>query len=196
MNKIDVWKRTATGKIFFLFSPQRSAIAIDDIVQSLARICRYGGGVRWPLHYSVAEHSVILARYVLDRYPDRPMLAMQALMHDAAEAHIGDMIRPLKDTMPEFITIDNQITSVIFKHFNIPWPLDPIIKEIDTRILMDEEAQVLVPCDINFDYLDVNPLDVRLYAWEREEAYRQFFVIWSELWAQIGASSRFRRAVV
>lgn len=194
MNVMDVWQRTATGKVFYPFAPGQSPIFLEDIVRNLARSPRYNGGIKWPSHYSVAEHSVLLARYVLETYPKRPMLALQALMHDAAEAYIGDMIRPIKEVMPLFSELDDQITEAIFENFGIDYPFDPIIKQIDTRILLDEEAQVLEPGDRPFNYPGATPLGIKCHCWEAEAAYKEFFLTWIAIWQQIQDRS-FRQAV-
>ncbi|MEP3245128.1 MAG: phosphohydrolase [Sneathiella sp.] len=178
--KQDVWMITATGNEFYPFDPRPDQISLEDIVQKLSRICRYNGGVKWPLHYSVAEHSVLLARYALDNHED-PELAMQMLMHDAAEAYIGDMVRPLKEVMPEFRDIDHLITEAIFKKFNIPHPMPALVKELDHRILFDEEIQAIAPHTRRFDDGTGKPLGVTLQFWSAERAYQEFKGQWFTL---------------
>lgn len=72
-------------------SAEPGLITVADIAHSLARICRYGG--RCHTFYSVAQHSVHVAHLVAE---DRPDLAMHGLLHDAAEAYLGDVVQPLK----------------------------------------------------------------------------------------------------
>ncbi len=180
----EVWMLTATGKVFHPFNPQPHQICMEDIVQKLSRICRFGGGVKWPLHYSVAEHSVLLAQHALERLGD-PQLALQLLMHDAAEAYIGDMIRPLKEVMPEFRRIDNEITEQIFAKYNIPYPWPALVDELDVRILIDEEAQVMAPHARRFEVQYMAPVGVKLQCWDAVQAHFEFMQMWMILWDHV-----------
>ena len=81
---------TYTGKQFFPLDPQQDQVDIEDIAHGLAYQCRFNGQTRY--FYSVAQHSLIVAGLV----PKRLYLA--ALLHDAAEAYMGDMVKPLKQS--------------------------------------------------------------------------------------------------
>ena len=84
--------RTASGRDVYLSDPGRS-IVIEDIAASLAKICRYNGHTRVP--YSVAQHSIWVARQIkASGYGAKLQLA--GLMHDAAEAYLGDMPTPVQ----------------------------------------------------------------------------------------------------
>lgn len=83
----------ASGNRFDLLDPEASEFDIFDIAHGLANVCRYAGQCR--SFYSVAEHSILVSEIV-------PSFAFEALMHDAAEAFIGDITRPLKALLPEY----------------------------------------------------------------------------------------------
>lgn len=84
---------TFTGESFNVYMPSVEMVHLDDIAQSLSLICRYNGHI--PSFYSVAEHSVRVSMWLyFHLYPLEDQLA--GLMHDAAEAYVGDMVRPLK----------------------------------------------------------------------------------------------------
>ena len=85
--------RTVTGKSVDLKSPSPADICLDDIAIGLSRICRFGGQLH--KHYSVAEHSVACAENAI-REGNTPDVVMQVLFHDAAEAYLGDVVRPVK----------------------------------------------------------------------------------------------------
>lgn len=88
MDSSKFWFTTYTGKKFYPFNPRIEDICIEDIAHSLSLICRFQGHL--PEHYSVAQHSVLVSYLV-------PIeLRLEGLLHDAAEAYIGDIIRPIK----------------------------------------------------------------------------------------------------
>ena len=177
----EPWLRTPTGRVFHPLNPTRDEIFLEDIAIGLSKQCRYNGGIKANLFYTVAEHSVILADYVQKIYPEDPMLAFQALMHDAAETYIGDIVRPVKTLLPDFKVIEANIEAVIFEKFAVAYPWPDILNDFDTRILLDEEDQALVEGDRPFDYPGATPLGVTLHFWERAEAKVQFFLKFSEL---------------
>lgn len=106
------WFLTHTGKQFRPLVPRAQDVTLLDIAHALSNVCRYGGHVRE--FYSVAQHSVHVARIVQE-----PELQLHALMHDAAEAYCGDVIRPLKVCLPEYKPIERRIEAVILEAFGM-----------------------------------------------------------------------------
>lgn len=92
------WLQTFTNQAFFPNDPGSLYISKYDIAHSLAMQCRYNGHTK--IFYSVAEHSVLVSHAV----PEED--ALWGLLHDAPEAYIGDMIRPLKKLVPAFREMD------------------------------------------------------------------------------------------
>src|ERR1700757_1336901 len=84
----DAWIQTFSGKRFSLLEPQPDQICIEDIAHALSLQARFTGHVKY--HYSVAQHCWYASQIVA------PEFALEALMHDASEAYIGDMSRPMK----------------------------------------------------------------------------------------------------
>lgn len=134
--------------------PDVEDIHITDIAHSLAMQCRYNGHTGG--HYSVARHSLIVSQLLYDDpwtidpdYPevshgiaDIALLSLTGLLHDAAEAYLGDMIRPLKhgpETGRAYLLAETKLEVVIFKRFGIKYPLDPIIAKADTHVLLELE---------------------------------------------------------
>lgn len=168
------WISTFSGNRFWPLDPRPEEIHIEDIAHALSNICRYFGHCH--AYYNVAEHSVILASYV-PRH-----LALQALLHDAAEAYVGDMGRPLKDCLPEYVAIEQNIAKMIFEKFRLPWPMNSYIKEIDNRILLDERAKLMVPSGWEWEYTKgLEPLGVTISCWTPREAKREFLRLFSHL---------------
>jgi len=85
------WLNTRSGRVFDLLEPTPAMIDFDEIAESLAKICRFGGHTA--LHWSVAQHSVLCAREA------SPRAAPYALLHDAHEAMIGDLTTPFKNAL-------------------------------------------------------------------------------------------------
>jgi len=88
------WMQIFTGKKFWPLDPKSEEVDIKDIALSLAFQCRFNGHSNY--FYSIAQHSVIVSKIVSKDQ------ASAALLHDAAETYIGDMVSPLKRFMLEF----------------------------------------------------------------------------------------------
>lgn len=123
-----------SGAWMDLCSPSTSDFTIDDIAHGLANLCRYAGQCRD--FYSVAEHSILVSECVQSH-------AFDALLHDAAEAFLGDITRPLKQMLPDYRRIEAQVQLAIFERFGLPATIDPIIKEADLRVLAAEQRQIM-----------------------------------------------------
>lgn len=133
------WIQTFTGRRFHPLSPMPDDIVIDDIAHALAMICRYAGHTS--TFYSVAEHSVIVSLHVPAEY------AREALLHDASEAYIGDVSRPLKHhpVMSEYRRVEAELTCAIFERFGIK-STDASraeIDRVDNQIPHDEIAKLM-----------------------------------------------------
>lgn len=110
------WFLTYTGRQFWPLDPRAEDVCIRDIAHHLSLICRFNGACR--AHYSVAQHSVMVA----DILP--PPLKFYGLLHDATEAYVGDMVRPLKRSMPEYQQVENLVWLAIVEKFKIMKPVD------------------------------------------------------------------------
>ena len=86
-------------------------VRIEDIARALSMICRFGGHV--PRHYSVAEHSLLVAELA----PEGQKL--EALLHDAAEAYVSDIVSPLKRMLPDYQLVEQRIEKAICRKFHI-----------------------------------------------------------------------------
>ena len=164
------WMETYTGRKFYPFDPKPEDIDIRDIAHALAMTCRYNGHTKF--HYSVAQHSVLVARHVARGE------RLRALLHDAAEAYIGDMIRPLKKSpqMQTFLWLEAKVEAAIATKFDLPQPLcHGSIKEADNRILLDERAALLSDSGHDWAGMDgLEPLGVCIEEWSPKKAKREF----------------------
>jgi hypothetical protein len=165
------WIRTFTGRRFYPLDPRADEVCAVDIAHALSMQCRYAGHSRW--HYSVAQHSVLVSEHVekavghhVHLHP--PGVAAWALLHDAAEAYVLDIPRPLKHALPEFQQAEKKVMAAICDAFDLPHEEPAIVKRIDTAILADE-AKVLMgdPQDWN---LPEPALGVFINKWKPDEA--------------------------
>ncbi|WP_341674990.1 hypothetical protein [Niveibacterium sp. SC-1] len=134
----SAWILTRTGKHFDLLDPQPDMVDIRDIAHALGNLCRFAG--HCARFHSVAEHSVGVA----DLLP--PELKLEGLLHDAAEAYVGDCTQPLKAVLHHYQRIESRIDTVIREHFGLPHGMSPEVKVADLRMLA-EEREKLMPED-------------------------------------------------
>lgn len=130
------WMQTYTGKRFYPLDPRAEDIDIRDIAHSLSLLCRYAGHVN--RFYSVAEHCILMSQAV------SPENALAALLHDATEAYVVDVPRPLKLHLPDYRRIERQVWLAICGAFDLDIDLPHEVHQADTRILLNETA-VLMP---------------------------------------------------
>lgn len=128
-----------SGHYFDLLDPHSSLFTIEDIAHGLANTCRFAGQCRG--FYSVAEHAIHVSRLVPAE------LALPALLHDAAEAFIGDVTRPLKTLLPEYKAIERNIQSAIELRFRVTDCDHAEIKKADLQLLAAEQAELMPPHD-------------------------------------------------
>src|SRR5690242_720613 len=109
--------RTYTGRAFSPLDPNPDDIVIEDIAHALSLNCRFTGHVRW--HYSVAQHSVLCSEIVPSEY------ALTALLHDASEAYLSDIARPIKQ-QPDFgdtyLRYEGALERAIAERFSLDYP--------------------------------------------------------------------------
>lgn len=127
---------TVAGNRFDFVAPADNAILITDIAHALSHVCRFAGHTRE--FYSVAQHSVLVSRIVA------PEHALIGLLHDATEAYIGDVTRPLKDLLPDYRAIELRLQADIFRKLGLPGQIPAEVKHAD-QILAATEMRDLMP---------------------------------------------------
>jgi len=155
-----------SGNYFSYENPHDSVWTLEDIAHGLAMTCRFGGQAR--RYYSVAEHSVYVSRLV------PPELAWDALMHDAAEAFICDMPKPLKEMLPEYKRIEKHVESAIGERYGLRYPMPPEIKMADIQMLRAEQVQIMRNDDDWHWTFDVPEPDITIAALPPESAKVMF----------------------
>jgi len=128
--------RTFTGKYFDYTVMDPDTIDIRDIAHALSNMPRFSGHT--PQFYSVAQHCVRAAIYAPDE------VKLEALLHDATEAYLLDVAKPLKALLPDYQKLELQLFYVINKKFGLIEPAHPSIKKIDAELLEDEFRNVVL----------------------------------------------------
>lgn len=130
------WILTRSGQKFDLANPTAAMVHPADLAHSLAHLPRFNGHTHE--HYSVAQHCYAASTMVPTEH------ALAALLHDAAEAYIGDMVRPLKQLLPEYSAIEASIWQAICERFDLEPELPACVKHID-MVLLGIERRDLMP---------------------------------------------------
>ena len=130
------WISTRTGRRFDYLNPTPDMISIDDIALGLSKECRYLGQCEG--FYSVAQHSVLGARFVHADFQ------LEMLLHDAAEAYTGDCPTPFKRLLPDFMEFEARIDAVIRERFGLPPQMSAEVKWMD-EVLYATERRDLTP---------------------------------------------------
>lgn len=95
-------------------NPKKEDILVDDIAHALSLMTRANG--HFPEFYSVAQHSIFCCEEALARgYSNR--VALACLLHDASEAYMADIIRPVKKHLSEYLEIEKKLQTFIYRNF-------------------------------------------------------------------------------
>lgn len=123
--------RTVSGIYINVFDPKPEMISIEDIAHALSYQCRFGGHL--PKFYSVAQHSLNCSYLT-----EEPKLKLAALLHDASEAYLLDIPRPIKKGLSNYKEIEDRLMTLIADTFGFEWPLHESIKQVDETMLQLE----------------------------------------------------------
>lgn len=129
------WIQVYSGRPFWPLDPRPDEVHIEDIAHALALKCRYGGHSL--TFYSVAEHSVLVSRHVA------PEHALWGLLHDAAEAYLADIPRPVKRDLQGWHAIEAAVMRAVCLRFGMALDEPPEVKHIDLAITTDEKDAIM-----------------------------------------------------
>lgn len=165
------WIQTYTGQTYWPIDPRAEEVDIRDIAHALSLICRFNGHCM--RFYSVAEHSVHCYRAAVRDYPEH---ATWALLHDAAEAYLCDLPRPVKRSITGYKDLELLNEQAIAVKFGLPTPtVPPEVKLIDNRMLAIEAIELLSvpPIDwvgVGSPYTNINT-KLGLMPWRAEAEF-------------------------
>ena len=151
------WMQVYSGRRFYPLDPRPDEIDAADIAHALSLLCRYGGHV--DRFYSVAEHCVLMSEAVA------PEHALAALLHDATEAYVVDVPRPLKRQLAGYREIEAAVWRAICLRFGLVGDLPAEVHEADNRILLTERDALMSRTRHPWEQEGLVPLPVTITGW-------------------------------
>lgn len=180
------WLQTYTGGRFWPLDPRPEEVKLEDIAHALSLVCRFAGHTKH--FYSVAQHSVLVSRL----FPDDSHMALWGLMHDAPEAYIGDITRPLKQYLMTYESgmhrriadHEDAIMEAVAATLNLcPYPNWDKIKDADNVLLATEARDLMSPLDPDWHkwIKDVPTMPETIEPWSPDMAEVRFIRRYQEL---------------
>lgn len=159
----ESWIQTYSGRRFNPLNPYVNAIVIQDIAHALSMQCRFSGHVK--KFYSVAQHSVLVS-YICDSTD-----ALWGLLHDASEAYLVDVPRPLKRSgkFNAYLEFEDKMQKAVCKRFGLPEAEPPSVKKADKILLATEARDLMGPLHPDWKQPE-EPLPFRIEALSQQEA--------------------------
>jgi uncharacterized protein len=137
------WIETYSGVQWNCIAPRPEDVRLGDIAHGLALMCRFGGQVKVP--YSVGQHSLYVYHEIQRQYPDDYLIQLHGLLHDASEAYLSDIVRPLKQQVPQYLEIEARTQEAILTGLGIT-PMTPVgekvVKAADNAALAAEHRDL------------------------------------------------------
>jgi len=155
--------QTYSGKILDFADPKPEMFCIQDIAVGLAHTCRFSG--QTGRFYSVAQHSIMCVDLVADKYK------LQALLHDASEAYMSDIVKPLKNLLPDYQATEDKMMQAIATRFGFDYPLSRQVKEADAIMLCTEMEHLV----------NNREQGNGLILMQSDEAFREFMKLYMSL---------------
>ena len=156
--------RLQSGRKFRYHKPRPQDICIEDVAHNLSHLCRFTGACS--RFYSVAEHSVHCSMFAPQGHE------LEVLMHDSQESVVADVNSIQKRLLPQYKSLELRIEQLFAKKWRLPFPANPVVKEVDIRMLATEMKQLL-PGD-DWRKMNVALYDIKLPCWSPERARREF----------------------
>lgn len=169
---------TFTGKAVNPLDPDPETIDIIDIAHALSRMPRFTGHCRGDHAYTVAQHSVLVSCEL------PPKHALTGLLHDASEAYLGDLARPIKldkGLGAMYRMVESRLMGTIADKYGIDWPLPVRVKQADDQLLRAEVRDLMADHKL-FNGLKRGKAYIRtITPWPPRMSYDMFLLRFEEL---------------
>lgn len=157
------WIQTYSGGRICSLDPLINEISIVDIAHALSNNCRFTGHTIF--HYSVAQHCVLCCLYAPEEFK------LECLLHDASEAYLADLARPVKRVLTEYVKYERILEETLARKFKLKYPFPNLVKEIDNRMLETERRDCL---------------SKKITGWtDTAEPYKEKILPWTPLKAEL-----------
>jgi hypothetical protein len=167
------WGCTYTGRQYWPSEPRPEDIQIEDVAHALSLQCRFGG--HCVAFYSVAQHSVHVSQF--SDVPDR----LWGLLHDASEAYLVDLPRPVKQVLPAYRVLEQRMMAAVCNAFGLPLDMPGSVRHADEAMLTAEAYALMPPRSVQHWTLPVPAAPINLDLWSPMEAEARFLERFREL---------------
>lgn len=168
------WWPTVSNGIFWPYDPNPDDVRIEDIAHSLSLLCRWAGNIKQ--HFLVAQHSVMVSQLVPSIY------ALHGLLHDAAEAYLGDLIAPVKARCRDYQELEATIMGAVSRKFDLTWTTEceMAVRQADL-VALATEVRDLIPSQVMNGFLPYEPATEVIKPVQAHEAKWLFMDRFEEL---------------
>ncbi len=164
-----------SGNYYHFLDPDKNSFNLEDIAQSLSNTCRFGGHCH--PYYSVAQHSILVSQIVPEEF------AMAGLMHDAAEAFVGDIPSPFKTLIKSvYGPLEDAAHAAVADRFGLSLTLPLCVKEADLRLLVTEKRDLMPQTDVDWPMIHgYEPMDDVIIPMSASYAKAEFLLRFSQI---------------
>lgn len=171
--------QTRKGLKFPLLKPVPGLIDVRDVAAHLAKLCRFTGACT--SLYTVAQHAVLVSQLVPEEH------ARWGLLHDAAEAYLGDLSAPLKGALEERAPgvlkgIEDGLLRAVADRYGLPWPMPKAVHHADKVALATERRDLMVPVSWPWPGELPPPAPTPIVPWSPPQAEAAFLLRFVQLW--------------
>ena len=167
------WIQTFSGRQFWPLAPRIDDIDIRDIAHALSMLCRFNGHSH--TFYSVAEHSIHVSSLVSQEHK------LWGLLHDAAEAYLSDIPRPIKGEVAQFRLIEDELLTVISESFDLNFPVPSEVIGADALMLSTEKKLLMGEQPASWGILPTPTDAISIQCLSPHEAESNFLNLFEEL---------------
>ena len=179
--KDEAYTITHTGKLLNVFKLQKGDLSIEDIAHALSKVCRWNGHCKY--HYSVAQHSIMVKEQI-EKLGGSKAEQLFGLLHDASEAYICDIPKPIKAHLPDYITIEDKLQSEAYNQLIGRTPNkkeQTMLDAVDLDVLYKESIELINFSSILLGQKTTVDSDLVIEKRNMKEIEKEFIAIYYQL---------------